>query len=1531
MAWQVIKIKVLLWLRRTVVYGIYSILVIFLVGFGLLQIPSVQKALLSRITEGFSSESGFKIEYDRFYLVWYDRLEITDLKITDPQQNTLIEAGRLYVNFTLSTLYERKNINIDAVELQEGSVNLVTIPVGDSTELNIDVFIAEIDRQLSSGAPKKKGGSGAKVNIGEVLIAQSRFSIHQPFKDSVDRGFDPNHFLVSVDDGNLNNFQVIGDTIQFNLESLRIKEEKTKLNITNLRTYFRISQKSMEFLGLDLTCNVSHVSDTLILRYESQRDLNEFNDKVTLDLKLKNTRIHPEDIAHFARGLETWKETITLNGRFHGKISRFTFRPMEISIGATRVSGSLEMDGLPSVQETFINAKLKPSVAYGTDLAFLFPDNINNTLIPLGKIQLRGNFLGFPNDFVADGDFTTSLGRVTSDINYKISENNLGLTSYRGNLALSDFQLGRFFNDTASFQTVNLTGNINGKGFTRETADFVLKGEISSIGIRGYNYVNIRSNARFAKELFVGNLTIDDPNLQFNMDGSIDLRQNKDLINIKANLDTAVLHNLKVTRQEVSLQSYVDINSQGLQLDSITGNALFKRTLLRLGDETLQLDSVHLISEKHADGRALTLRSSMADLSLTGDFYYSTMFNDIQMLVREFLLNLRNDPVAIHEYYASKLPGEHSYKAAIEVQVHNANPLFNMLDVDLYVSPETHIAGEFSNSSTSRLHVLSEIDSVFFAGKVFKENEVEFNGSKIRDSTQVLAQLTLTSGQQVLNKNLTTKDLFLEGIWNLDHIDLRLDADQTGYNNQLRLNAQIDFLEDSTKIKVLPSVIRLLGEEWQTHGHNYTLVKGREWSFHHLGFTHEDQSIEADGDISMDSTRSLTVDMKNLDLALLNFISSERWGGRMNARIVQRDFYKDLFIENVIEIDSLTVNKFLVGEVHGENSLDPVTDYFNINLTIDRLDNRIVDIDGYYDPADKLSPLHAKAVLDKANVRLIEPIVKDLFSQLDGTLTGAYDISGTFSDPRIRGEAMLNNGQMMVNYLKTLYKVTGTVALSPTEIEFKGFNLTDVFRNSARLDGKITHRSFSKMAMTLDASFTNFQLLNTNTRDNDLFYGQAFGTGSLKITGPINNLKITANAVTNRSTRLSMPLGASASSQEKKEFIQFVSFTGDAKKAGKPAPMRKRELTGLTLDLNIDVTPDAYAEIIFDIKSGDIIRGRGRGDLRLQIDTKGEFNMFGRIAFTEGAYNFTLRDIINKEFQIKPGSSIAWYGDPYEGTLNITASYRQVTSMAPILQDQSVATDPAIRRKYPVEVLLRLEGPMMAPQINFDLAARDLPDNVVTTTGKSVRLRFEFEAFKTKLDEQELKLQVFSLIILRKLSPPNAFATSASGTTLYNSVSELLSNQLSYWLSQVDENLEIDLDLGTMDAEAFNTFQLRLSYSFLGGRLRVSKDGTFGGNQPNRSEIATIAGDWTVDYLLTPDGKFKVKMYSRSNVNQLQSSLNTQTAAVTTGTSLMYTENFNTFSELLMSARERRRRELEKNPSLADETDDAKDPKGNNP
>jgi len=127
-----------------------------------------------------------------------------------------------------------------------------------------------------------------------------------------------------------------------------------------------------------------------------------------------------------------------------------------------------------------------------------------------------------------------------------------------------------------------------------------------------------------------------------------------------------------------------------------------------------------------------------------------------------------------------------------------------------------------------------------------------------------------------------------------------------------------------------------------------------------------------------------------------------------------------------------------------------------------------------------------------------------------------------------------------------------------------------------------------------------------------------------------------------------------------------------------------------------------------------------------------------------------------------------------------------------------------------------------------------------------------------------------------------------------------------------------------MDQEAFNAFQLRMSYTFMNGRLRITRDGTLGnqsqptGGTENRNDLATAIGDWTVDYLLSADGKFKVKMYSRTNVNPLVNNLNTQNA-FTTGVSLMHTQSFNEFKDLLKSNRNKNRKPIENDPDQNNE------------
>jgi hypothetical protein len=251
----------------------------------------------------------------------------------------------------------------------------------------------------------------------------------------------------------------------------------------------------------------------------------------------------------------------------------------------------------------------------------------------------------------------------------------------------------------------------------------------------------------------------------------------------------------------------------------------------------------------------------------------------------------------------------------------------------------------------------------------------------------------------------------------------------------------------------------------------------------------------------------------------------------------------------------------------------------------------------------------------------------------------------------------------------------------------------------------------------------------------------------------------------------------------------------------------------------------------------------------------------------------------------------------------------QQTSLGPLMDTTVYNHSPESNRRYPTEVLLNLAGPLLSPNIAFDIKVTSYPDIITLDNGQSFSLSSMVSSFENRIasDEQEMKRQVFSLLILRRFSEQEGLLSGSN--YIVNSVSEFLSNQLSYWITQLDENLDIDVDLGQLDQEGFNAFQLRLSYTFLEGRLRVTRDGGFT-DAENKADFASIAGDWTVEYSLTPEGKFRVKMFNRTNTNQALTTFN-QTSNFTAGVSLIHTQSFNEVRDIFNASRKRRLKEIE--------------------
>lgn len=1496
---------------KILAYTTASVLFLLISSLLILQLPGVQRALANRYLRGFSQVVGFKTTIQNINFSWFDRLELQGVLVEDTEHNKMFEISHLSLNYKISNLIQGANVNLDAIYIDSARVFFTKIKEHDTIQnLNINVFINQINKQYSSG---KKSGGSSRINIGEAVIEKSLFMYDNTGQDSLS-GFDYNHFTVNIDEAQLQNFVALGDTVEFNISTLVAKDQKTKFGINNLSTFFRISQKALEFRGVNLKAGRSTISDTLVFKFNSQADLSDFVNKVEIEAHFDKTTIHPNDLSLFAPAARRLTLPLVLSGTMNGSISDFRLSEMEVQSGNSLLVGSLAMEGLPDLKETFIQLSLKSSRVNFQDISFLFSEVTLKRLTPLGTLSLNGEFLGYPTDFVAKGNFSNKLGMISSDINLKINEDAFEKSAYKGQISLTDFDLGTYMADTANFQKINLDGRISGSGFTRKTANFNLVGNVRSVGIKHYTYTRITTDARLASQFFSGDLKINDPNVQISAKGSIDLRDNKNLINIQAKIDTLNLHKINLSRQKVFIHADVDLNMRGLTLDSLTGTADLKNVSLKLNDQWLLQDSISITATQSNNSRSLRLQSEVVDAQAEGDFYYTALFTDFPVFINEFVLNIKNDKSRLTEYYHHKVSSSQHYTANFKIKLKDIKPVTSLLKLNLDAGKNIDIEGKFTRGNTNVLSAFTKFDSLKYSNIYLIDTEIELNASKISDSAQTLAMIYIASEKQQIN-NLSTKNLITEVIWNKDHVDFQVDLDQQTRDNYLRLKGDINF-GDSTSLRLLPSSkIQLLEKVWTMKAENQLAMKGKEWSIRNFQWSNNEQAIAVNGHVSSDPQKKLTLRIDDFNLSTLNSIIQRKLSGNVNAEVLVSGVYDKPNLQNLLTIQELKVDDFLVGDVTGNNQWDPEEKKFKLEFFIDRLSRRIVDCTGYYDPYNTTNALAITANLQQANLKVIEPFLKGIFSNIEGTLSGVYTVTGPLAQPELKGEGEIDGGKLTVDYLKTTYQIQGIVGLRKDAIYFKNIQLTDILRNKGKLEGEINHVNFGQMSIAMDASFENFQLLNTSARDNSLFYGQGFASGDVHFTGPLNNLKIIANATTRKNTRISIPV-AGTTSIERKDFISFVNFSDSLyQKKATQAINKKITLTGITFDLNLDVTPDAYCEIIIDLKSGDIIHGRGNGRIKLQLDTKGEFNMFGPVVFTEGGYNFTLYDIISKEFKIEPGSSITWYGDPYQGQMRINASYNQLASFAPIIsnQDPAVLSSPQVRRKYQARVLLKLDGPMLTPQIDFDILAGDLPKSIPTTTpngqpGPPVNLADEFQAFKSRLDEQELKRQVFSLMMLRKFSPAESFNTSGS---LVSSVSELFSNQLSYWMSQVDNNLEIDLDLSSMDQESFNAFQLRLSYTFMNGRLRITRDGTFGntgttsnttGNtgtnsQANQGNFSSVIGDWSVDYLLTADGKFKVKMYSRTNVNPVNTNTVSQ-SAITTGVSLLYTQSFNELKDL---------------------------------
>ena len=1470
-------------LIKTLIKVTIVLLVNLILLLGILQLSVVQTRLGRMLANNVANKTGFVIKIGKLDIRWLDQLILKDVAVLDLSKNEMITVDNILVDYKVSSLLGEKNIIIDKAILDHPNVNLI---ISDSTNLNITEFIDRMRESYSgSGTGKPK-----PFIIQNAVIQNGKFSYNHINKPFIKEGFDYNHFGFDSIHTATQNLTVVADTFNLDIESLTATERTSQLPIHSFACDYRLNKSQMQFNGLNADIGSSIINDTLVFSYESIVDLNDFINKVQVKGVFEHLKLTTQDLKNFAPYFNTINDTLYFTGIVEGRVNDFRSKNLVLKFGTnSQIKGNVYFEGLPDIPNTFMDIKFVQSNIYKSDISPYINSKSFDKYNPIDSAIVNGSFTGYAQDFVTYGSFDTSLGTVRTDLNLKIA-NDPTKTKYSGSLKLEDFDIGKVTGQPELFGKTTLQGKVRGAGLSKNNADFVLNGKVDKIKLKDYTYKNIQTNAHFAFGLFDGSFDIKDPNLQFETKGRIDLRNNKNQIQLKGELHKAVLDSLYLRAEPSSISAKLDINVKGIAIDSIVGKVSITDLNLSNKDQNMFVSKLVIESDRNNNNRSLKLTSDRVDLDMLGDFHFTSAYKDLINLYREYKYNLLNQEKDIYKFYETVGDQKPTSNFKFNLKLYDINPLVNLFEPNVRISEDTQISGELKSSDSSELSVSIKTDTIVYDDNQLINNNFELSALTDVQKRGVKASLQFTSADQTLNTGSKLENLSVGANWKSDTLNFNMHLEQDNKANINNINGRFTFATDTTYLSLLPSTLQVLEEKWKIQEDNKVVFTKDKVELSNFKLYNKDQELSASGFISKTSKEPIEIYAHKINIGVLNPLLPNKLEGELNGMVKLSDVYNTPLINANLTISDFKVDGFLFGNVEGKSIWNNERKLFDIGFFVEKENTQLVEVTGTYKPLGDTNALNLRAQLLGTDLQVAEPFTKGLFSNIKGSVSGNIWITGELFEPVLKGNGNIENASMTIDYLKASYDFGGKWSLGKDFIELSEINLKDKDIGTGLLNARFTHANFKNFSMDLKATFKNLITLNTESQDNSLYYGTTVGTGEVSISGPINNIVINARAKTEKGTRFFIPLSDSGSGVQQEEYISFKSFTKKGNINDISSGKDEINLSGITFNLDVEITPDAYSEIIFDLTAGDIIRGRGSGNLSLAIDTKGEFTVIGEYEFTEGAYNFTMYNIVNKEFTINPKSKIVWSGDPYAGEMDIHAIYKVNTSLAPLMGTDSVYQNmPEVKRIYPSYVLLDLDGPLFSPSIDFDIIIEDYPKT-------NADMDTQVKAFLNKIhnDEQEMNRQVFSLLVLRKYSQPNSFST---GGTLGSSVSEFVSNQLSYWISQVDENLTIDIDLGNLSSEALQTFQLRVSYAFLDGKLIVTRDGGFT-DQNQQATLSSITGDWTVEYLLSQDGKLRVKLFKKTNYDQLSSSTNTDQDLITGGFSLLYTTSFDNLKEL---------------------------------
>jgi len=1399
---------------------------------------------------------------------------LEDVIINDLHHTPILDVKKLVVDLN-GIYFKRGMISVDKLVLEKAKINLVKYK--NETNLNFQ-FIADYFR--SDDTTTTKDSKNWKIWAGSLVLIDNHFKYQDQNKMAQEKGIDFNNLDISGINTKINNLAIIKDTIYADIRSLSLND-KSGFKLRRFSALAKTSPTGINAKNLHIETSGTSLSMNLAFDFTSYNDFSEFIDKVKIEALFKPSRLDLNDIGYFAPEFLGMDNTINLAGEIKGKISNLKGNDFRFLYGkSTYFLGNFNISGLPDIEGTYINFKIKNFLTCQQDIrSFKFPsaDGIQQLSLPkeiarLGNMQFKGAFTGFYNDFVAYGDFYTDMGKISTDLTLRKNKRTNRI-EYSGKVATANLNIGRIFSIQDDLGFISMSADVTGSGLDAENAEIKIKGNIASIDIMNYHYKNIEMEGDLVRKKFNGFLKIDDENVKFDINGMVDYSKNIPVFNVESKIENfrfSKLHILHLTGDSLSsLSTELKLNFEGNTIDNLQGTISAKNTSYTYKGEKYFLKSFIIDNTSDGSGnKTMKITSDYVDADISGNFMFKDLYFSSLRFIKDYMPSFST-------WIKDSIPQQvNTCRVEYFIKLKNTSPLCKLFIPELAVSANTVLKGSYNaKQSLLDLNVTSALTQ--YHGYKFKDF---FLSCKTQDSK---ININLGCERIAVSDTLGLDNFTMKSVTRNDSINYKLTWENN--NDQIKNSGNIVglitfFQQPKIELKFLEAKLIINDTTWKIDKGNDISFDSNAVTINNLIFYSEKQQLKISGSISENPADILHINFKDFNVSdadMLTSTSGFDFDGYLNGDIDVSNVYKSFNIVSNLVISDLYINKEKLGQAVLINTWDDQKKTITINADIlyegTSGTNKPISVSGNYYPGSEKENFDLDINLTNFKLKLLEKYLSGFSSNLKGFATGKLKLKGTLDEPDINGHLLLMVKGFKIDYLNENYTFTDSIFVNKNSFSFDHIVLNDSYGDTAIFDGKIFHENFKNFKFDLTFKPYNFHCLNTNASQNNLFYGKASVSGLVKITGDENNINIDVSAKTAKNTHLFIPI-SSESEISDNNYIRFVN----SKLKVSTDENYNVDLSGIQMNFVLDVTNDAEVQIIFDSKIGDIIKARGNGNIKMEITTLGDFNMYGDYVIEQGDYLFTLKNVINKKFIIENGSSIKWNGNPYDGIADITAVYHAKTSLYTLNGDSSAEN----KKRIDVDCLLSMKDKIFNPTITFNIDLPNSDDNKKNIVKSHTS------------NEEEMNRQIFSLLILNSFYYDNKSILNSVGPGLGSTSTEMLSNQLSNWLSQINKNFDIGVNYRPGTQMTSEELEVALSTQLFNDRLSIDGNVGVSNNQGTQSKASNIVGDVNLDYKLTD--RVHAKFYNKSNTVDLLNS----NSPYTQGIGILYRREFNAFSEL---------------------------------